>query len=282
MERDPHALQIFVDGSCFMHDGRRSGYAGYVVRPDGSPEEEIVFRGFEESTNNRMELSACIAALEWIREERPLVGRVQIFSDSRYVIDNIPRAPYWQRDGWRNAQGRPIEHWELWKQFLTAWSKAGVRVHFGWMKGKADPLRKKVDQAAKQAAQSGTDIDRGYRPGKIGRAKTKGGSATMYPAKGEVLPIRVYSSRVVGKTKENFIKFETYDEATQQCSTKFYAYAQPTVGAELHRHHAYRVQMNDNPKYPQILAIIEEIPLPAKGKKPPSAKPVSTPAAAGS
>jgi hypothetical protein len=139
-----------------------------------------------------------------------------------------------------------------------------VVVHFGWVKGKSDVLRKTVDAAAKKAAESGTDIDRGLIVGKIGRAKTKGGAAAMYPAAGQVVAIRVYTSRVAGKSKENRFKFEFYDETTQQCGAKFFAYAQPSVGGELHRDHAYRVQMNNNPKYPQILSVLEEIPLPAK------------------
>lgn len=276
MERDPNALQVFVDGSCLAHDGRRSGYAGHVLQPDGSI-DEIVFRGFRESTINRMELSACIAALEWIREERPRVERVQIFSDSRYVIDNIPRARYWRTNGWRNLQGRPIEHRDLWKKFLSAWSKTSKLVHFGWAKGKADAVRKTVDRGAKDAAKAGTRIDPGYIVGKIGRAKTKGGSATMFPAAGQTLAIRVYGSRSVNRTDEHRIKFEIYDEVTQQCGAKHFAYAQSAIGNELHRQRVFRVRANDNPKYPQILVVLDEIPLPSK-KKAASASAANTPA----
>jgi ribonuclease HI len=112
MQPDPHALQISVDGSCLAHAGRRSGYAGYVLWPDGSL-EEVIFRGFRDSTNQRMEIAACIGALGWVRELRPRVERVQVFSDSQYVIDSIGRAPFWQRNKWRNAEGRPIEHPDL-------------------------------------------------------------------------------------------------------------------------------------------------------------------------
>src|SRR6516162_8786528 len=101
MQPDPHALQVSVDGSCLAHQGRRSGYAGIVEWPDGAI-QEIIFSGYEESTINRMELAACLAALEWVIDKRPRVHRVQIFSDSQYVIDSIPRTPYWQRDRWRN------------------------------------------------------------------------------------------------------------------------------------------------------------------------------------
>jgi hypothetical protein len=102
----------------------------------------------------------------------------------------------------------------------------------------------------------------------------------MYPAAGEVVLIRVYGSRLIGKTDENRIKFEIYDGAMQQCGPKHFAYAQPVVGPELHRQRVFRVQMNDNPKYPQIVAVLEEISLPTKRKKPASAKLVSVPAAA--
>jgi len=272
MQRDPHAVQIFVDGSCFMERNRQSGYAGFVLRPDGSAEQEILFHGVRESTNNRMELAACVAAMEWLRQEHRAANRVQIFSDSRYVIDNIARAPFWQKNKWRNLQGRPIENHDLWKAFQTARSKTGVRVDFGWMKGKSDALVKKVDRTAKEAAQSGIAIDRGYVVGKIGRAKTKG-TATMFPASGQTMTIRVYGSRVVGKAKENRIKFELYDEASNQYSAKHFAYAQPNVGGELHRQRAFRVEMNDNPKYPQVLRVLEEIPLPSARKKPVSRYP---------
>lgn len=278
MQPDPHALQISVDGSCLAHDGRKSGYAGVVAWPDGRT-EEIVFRGFKESTNQRMEIAACVAAMDWVRETYPRPSRVQIFSDSMYVIDNIPRSCHWQQNGWRNADGRPIQNHELWKEFLAARKKAGVRIDFGWVPGKSTPVLKMVDKAAKRAAQSGIEIDRGYRPGKIGRARTKGGVATMFPAAGQVASIRIYASRVVGKDKEDVIKFETYEEATQQCGAKYFAYAERGVAAELHRHHAYRVQMNDKPKYPQILAMLEEIPLPKKPKRAVSVKIVSISAA---
>jgi ribonuclease HI len=279
MQPDPHALQVSVDGSCLAHQGRRSGYAGIVQWPDGA-RQEIIFSGYEESTINRMELAACIAALAWVIDKRPQVHRVQVFSDSQYVIDSIPRAPYWQRDRWRNLEGRPIEHPDLWKAFLSARAKTRVRIDFGKVQGKSTALLKMVDRLAREAARTGTKIDRGLIVGKIGRAKTRGGGPTMFPAKGDVIAIRIYGSRVVGKTEENRFKFEVYDEAAQQCGAKFFAYAQPNVGGELHRHHAYRVHMSNNPKYPQILAVLEEIPLPTKRKTPTSAKVVSISAAA--
>jgi ribonuclease HI len=262
MQQDPHAIQIVVDGSCFVHEKRKAGYAGFVLYPDNSVEEQIVFNGVRESTINRVELAACIAAMEWLIQARPIASRVQIFSDSRYVIDNIPRAPYWQRNKWRNAQGRPVEHPDLWKEFLTIRSRAGVRVDFGWVKGKSNTLLTKVDKAAKEAARTATGVDRGHIAGKIGRPKTKSGASTMFPAVGQELVVRVYGSRLVGRTEENRITFEIYDEVTNQYGPKHFAYAQPEVGGQLHRQRTFRVQMNDNPKYPQVLRVLEERLLP--------------------
>src|SRR5207248_1344554 len=101
-----------------------------------------------------------------------------------------------------------------------------VRIDFGWAKGKSNALLRKVDSAAKQAAESGTAVDRGYLVGKIGRGKTRG-VATMFPARGQILTIRVYGSRLVRKTEENRIKFEIYDEVANQYGAKHFAYAEP-------------------------------------------------------
>src|SRR5580704_11976941 len=129
MLADPHAVQISVDGSCFPNENRRSGYAGIVVYPDDPREIEVAFQGFAGSTINRMELAACIAAMDWVKEEGigELYMRVQISSDSQYVIDGQFSAPYWQKAKWRNSAGRPVANWELWKEFLSSKSKAGVR-----------------------------------------------------------------------------------------------------------------------------------------------------------
>src|ERR1035441_5388195 len=69
MTADPHAVQISVDGSCYPNEGRKSGYAGVVVYPDDPTEHQVVFQGFKESTINRMELSACIATMKWVKIE---------------------------------------------------------------------------------------------------------------------------------------------------------------------------------------------------------------------
>ena len=268
MTADPHAVQVSVDGSCYPNQGRRSGYAGIVVYPDDPSPREVLFQGFEQSTIQRMELAACIAAIEWIREEQ--VGRrhsrVQIFSDSRYVVDGQRSAPFWQKLRWRTSAGRPIDNWDLWKEFLSARSKAKVRVDILKVQNKSTPLLKLVDKLAKAAAQCPTRVDRGLVVGKIGRAKIKG-TATLFNANGQLLVIRIVGSKAVGPSRENRFVFEVFDENTSAYTSKHFAYCNPETGAQLHRQRGFRVRMNDVENYPQIIEVIEEVPLPKQQQK---------------
>lgn len=263
MIADPHAVQISVDGSCFPKEKRKSGFAGVVVYPDEQIEQQVVFQGFKESTINRMELAACIAAMEWVKDEG--VGRrytrVQIFSDSDYVVKWQFSAPFWQSAKWRNSAGRPVDNWQLWKDFLSAKSKAGVRIDICKVRNKSTPLLQRVDKLAKAAAKSHPRIDRGLVVGKIGRANIKGNS-TMFPAANQVLVIRIVGLKVVGPTRENRIVFEVFDESTATYISKHFAYCTPETGALLHRQRGFRVRMNDKADYPQILEVEQEVPLP--------------------
>jgi ribonuclease HI len=265
---DPHAVQISVDGSCYPHEGRRSGYAGLVVYPDDPTEHEVIFQGFEESTINRMELSVCIAAMEWVRAEQigRRYSRVQIFSDSLYVVKHQFSAPFWQKAKWCTTAGRPIDNWRLWKDFLSAKGRAGVRVDISKVQNKSTPLLRRVDKLAKAAARSHPRVDRGLVVGKIGRARIKG-AATMFPAASQVLVIRVVGSKTVGRDGENRFVFEVFDEASGTCLSKHFSYCTPVVGGQLHRQRGFRVMMNDKPNYPQILEVLEEVPLPKAKRK---------------
>jgi hypothetical protein len=164
------------------------------------------------------------------------------------------------------AAGRPIENSDLWKEFLTSKSKAGIRIDICKVQGKSSPLLKRVDKLAKSAAKSHPCIDRGLIIGKIGRAKIKG-TATMYPAENQEIVVRIVVSKTVGKTRENRFVFEVFDEKTSNYVSKHFAYCNPIIGSQLHRQRGFRVRMNDNPHYPQILEVIEEVSLPKTERK---------------
>jgi ribonuclease HI len=148
MPPDPRAIHISTDGSCYKNPGGRSGCAAIVHYPDhlDREDEQIVDFGCEESSNNRMELLACIRVLRWIRENAPWdsVTRVQVFTDSRYVKENLIRAREWKKNDWRNQHGEPRENSDLWKQLLSAYAKVGITVHFEWTLGKKSPHTERI------------------------------------------------------------------------------------------------------------------------------------------
>jgi ribonuclease HI len=267
MPPDPRAIHISTDGSCYKNPGGRSGCAAIVHYPDhlDYEDEQIVDFGCEESSNNRMELLACIRVLKWVRESGPWTGvtRVQVFTDSQYVKDNLNRAREWKKNDWRNQHDEPRENSDLWKQLLSAHAKAGITVHFEWTPGKRTPVLKRVDKAAKAAAtRGGPDVDRGYKPGAIARSMVHG-AASRFPAKGQLVVIRPYRKNMLGDGEEK-IRIDIFAEDTQSYANSCYAFAPTNLAAELHRQHGYRVRFNDNPKYPQILELVEEVPLPKR------------------
>jgi ribonuclease HI len=269
MQGDPRAVQISVDGSCYPNEGRKAGYAGTIVYPGDDTEHQAIFQGFEESTINRMELSACVAAMQWVREQALTqrgYARVQIFSDSQYVVNGQTSAPFWQRAKWRNSSGRPIENSDLWKDFLSAKAKAGIRVDICKVANKSTSLLKRVDKLAKAAAKSFPRKDRGLVVGKVGRAKIKGPS-TLFPATNQVVVVHIVGSRTVGPTRENRFVVEIFDESTRMYLSKHVAYCTPEIGAQLHRRRGFRVQMNGDPKYPQMIQVLEEVSLPKAERK---------------
>jgi ribonuclease HI len=250
-------------------EGRKAGYAGVVVYPGDDAEHEVVFQGFEESKISRMELSACIAAMQWVREGSLAQSgyvRVQIFSDSQYVVDGQHSAPFWQKAKWRTSSGRPIENHDLWKEFLSAKAKAGIRVDVCKVANKSTPLLKSVDKLAKAAAKSLPRKDRGLVVGKVGRAKIKGPS-TLFPAANQVVVVHIVGSRTVGPARENRFVVEVFDETTQKYVSKYIAYCTPKIGAQMHRRRGFRVQINADPKYPQIIQVLEEVSLPKAERK---------------
>jgi ribonuclease HI len=265
MPLDPHAVHIHTDGSCYGNPGGSGGAAAYVEFPDhlDLPPKQILDFGCEETSNNRMELLACIRALEWVRKNKPWSGvnRVLIVSDSRYVLDNLPRARGWKRNRWRNLHGEPKQNSDLWRQLLGAHVKVGMRVDFEWQAGKTSPILKSVDKAAKVAAKrGGIEQDRGFKSGKVSRSMVRG-SAEIFPAKGQTAIIRPYRKNTPIKG-ENQIRFDLFTEDKKIYSDSYYAYAIDSLTAELHRQHLYRVRFNNNLRNARIEEIIEEVFLP--------------------
>ena len=266
MADDPHALKLYIDGSCYRNPGGPGAYACVVKFPEAwNRDDEPVFAlGFHETTNNRMELAACIRAFEHVIEHGYAlrVQRVIIITDSLYAFDNFNRAPGWRSNGWRNSSGRPVENSDLWKRLLAVRQRTRLRTDLQWRKGKKSPILKAVDRLAKEAARNPQELDRGFRGGKMARSKIRGGAPSLYPARGQFPVIRVYRSSLIRKTGHK-ITFEVVHPETDAYELKCFAYADAVVAAQLHRQHCYRVRFNADPKNPLIEELVAEVACPA-------------------
>jgi ribonuclease HI len=266
MSFDPHALKLFIDGSCFNNPGGNGGFAAWAEYPSDwcRPDERLEEVGFHETTNQRMELRACIWAHQWIRENGPSlrVSRIQIITDSQYVYKFWRMAERWRQSGWRLVSGRPTENSDLWKEFLSVRSKYRGRVDIEWTPGKKTEITRAVDKSAKRAAKEPSQIDRGFRSGKVGRTRNRvAGVAALFPASGQEAVVRVYYTTAYRRAGgENKFKFQLFSQPLQDFSEKFLAYASPETGALLHRQRVYRLRFNVDPKYPIAIDILQEFP----------------------
>jgi ribonuclease HI len=150
-----NTVTVYTDGGCIGNPG--PGAYAAILRY-GNHEKELVGR-YRQTTNNRMELRAAIAALEALT--RPC--RVEIYTDSSYLRDGITKWIFaWQRKGWLTANREPVKNQDLWQRLLQAISRhesaGGVDWH--WTKGHAgDPANERADRLANQAARSVTEDD---------------------------------------------------------------------------------------------------------------------------
>jgi len=136
---------IYTDGGAIDNPGP-GGY-GVVLR-FGEHRKELS-GGYRMTTNNRMELMACIAALEALKRRCSGV----LYSDSRYVVDGITKgwAERWRRHHWQRANGEPAENADLWSRLLALYKQHDIA--FRWVKGHAGrPGNERADQLASEAA----------------------------------------------------------------------------------------------------------------------------------
>jgi ribonuclease HI len=135
---------IATDGACKGNPG--PGGWGAVLR-FGDRERELS-GGAPDTTNNRMELTAAIRALNALK----CPCRVTLSTDSSYVKDGITRwVKGWQRNGWRNAAKQPVKNVELWQELLLA--VAPHQISWQWVKGHSgDPDNERADKLASDAA----------------------------------------------------------------------------------------------------------------------------------
>lgn len=121
-------VSIWTDGACSGNPG--PGGWGALLRY-GKTEREL-FGGEFETTNNRMELTAAIEALNALKE--PCI--VELTTDSQYVKGGITGwINGWKKNGWKTANKKPVKNVELWQALDEAVQRHTVNWH--WIKGHA-------------------------------------------------------------------------------------------------------------------------------------------------
>jgi len=121
-------VEIYTDGSCRGNPG--PGGWGAILR-SGNTEKEI-FGGEAATTNNKMELTAVIRALEALKQP----SKVRVYTDSQYVQKGIKEWIHgWKRNGWKTTDKKPVKNKELWVELDELRKKHDIEWH--WVKGHA-------------------------------------------------------------------------------------------------------------------------------------------------
>lgn len=139
-------VEVFTDGACSGNPG--PGGWGAILRYNGREKE--LSGGEANTTNNRMELSAVIFALEALKEP----CRIILYSDSQYVCNALKLgwAKKWKSQGWMRNKKDPALNPELWDKLLSLCEVHKVEVN--WVKGHAGhPENERCDRLAVAAAQ---------------------------------------------------------------------------------------------------------------------------------
>ena len=152
-------VDIYSDGACRGNPG--PGGWGALLRARGAEKE--LWGGEAQTTNNRMELTAVIRALEALK--RP--STVRLHTDSQYVQKGISEwIRAWKRNGWRTADKKPVKNADLWRE-LDALAQQH-KIEWFWVKGHAGhPENERADRLANKgipAPTRGKPRDEADRP----------------------------------------------------------------------------------------------------------------------
>ena len=119
-------VEIFVDGACRGNPG--PGGWGVLLRYRG--EEKTLYGAEADTTNNRMELTAAIRALNILKRS----CQIKITTDSQYVRKGITEwLANWQKKDWKTADKKPVKNIELWQELSRAVQRHKIEWH--WVKG---------------------------------------------------------------------------------------------------------------------------------------------------
>lgn len=139
-------VKIFTDGACLGNPGP-GGWA--AILRHGESEKEI-FGHVPDTTNNQMEMTAALRALESLKSP----CRVDLYTDSQYVRRGMVEwVQSWKARGWKTADRKPVANRELWEELLAAAAPHTINWH--WVRGHdGHPENERVDVLANTAARN--------------------------------------------------------------------------------------------------------------------------------
>lgn len=122
-------IKIYTDGACSKNPGP-GGWGAVLIYKSHRKE---ISGADAQTTNNRMELTAVIKALECLKEK----CKIELFTDSKYVCDSIIKgwAESWRNNNWKKSDKKPAINADLWEVLLNLISKHDIT--FNWVKGHA-------------------------------------------------------------------------------------------------------------------------------------------------
>jgi ribonuclease HI len=140
------SVHAYTDGACRGNPG--PGGWGVLLRSAGASKE--LFGGELQTTNNRMELTAAIVALESLLKP----CEVELFTDSQYVLKGMTEwLPGWKARGWKTADRKPVKNVDLWQRLEAALGAHKVR--WVWVRGhNGDPGNEAADALANRGVDS--------------------------------------------------------------------------------------------------------------------------------
>ena len=143
-------IKIYTDGACVGNPGP-GGWAAVILQ---EKEKKEIFGGEKLTTNNRMELTAAIKALEFCstQDKKQLeLKQIKIFTDSVYLKEGITVwINKWEKNNWKTADKKNVKNVDLWKKLkeLTLTNS----IEWNWRKGHSeDPMNDLADSLAKRA-----------------------------------------------------------------------------------------------------------------------------------
>lgn len=145
-------VDIYTDGACANNPGK-GGYGIVMMYKDKNNlmHQKEFSKGYKLTTNNRMELTAVIDALNLLKKP----CNIKLYSDSKYVVDAINQKwlDGWQNKNWKLNTKNPVKNIDLWKKYLIA--SKDHKIEFIWVKGHAsNKYNELCDKLAVKARES--------------------------------------------------------------------------------------------------------------------------------